>query len=93
MADVKMSQDQAIENLKLQGWDLEKDQNTKEIGIFNVTQYVYNYKNAYCGFFFFCENDDDMLMITHGTSGQDDLFLESARDSDVEDLIESFKEK
>ena len=93
MADVKMSQGQAIENLKLQGWDLEKDENTKEIGIFNVTQYVYNYKNAYCWFFFFCENDDDMLMITHGTSGQDDLFLESARDSDVEDLIESFKEK
>ena len=93
LAEVKMSEDQALKNLEAQGWDLEKEENTKEIGIFNVTQYVYNYKNAYCGFFFLCENDDDILMITHGTSGQDDLLLDSARDSDVEDLIESFKEK
>ena len=72
-----------------QGYELEREGNSTK-GIFNVTEYTYNFKDAYYGFLYICENGDDKFVVTHGTAGEDDYFMD-APDSDVNDLLYKFK--
>ena len=91
ITDVKenLDNEEILKRLMSQGYELEKEGNSTK-GIFNVTEYTYNFKDAYYGFLYICENGDDKLVITHGTSGEDEYFL-SAPDFDVNDILDSME--
>ena len=89
IADESLDDKEIMKRLLSQGYELEKEGNYTK-GIFNVTEYTYNFKDAYYGFLYLCENGDDRIVITHGTSGEDEYFM-SAPDSDVKDIIESLE--
>ena len=89
VADESLDDKEIMKRLLSQGYELEKEGNYTR-GIFNVTEYTYNFKDAYYGFLYLCENGDDRIVITHGTSGEDEYFM-SAPDLDVKDIIESLE--
>ena len=89
LADESLDNEDIMKRLLSQGYELEKEGNYTK-GIFNVTEYTYNFKDAYYGFLYLCENGDDRIVITHGTSGEDEYFM-SGSDLDVKDILESME--
>lgn len=87
----KMDNEEILKRLTSQGYELEKEGNSTK-GIFNVTEYTYNFKDAYYGFLYICEDGDDKLVVTHGTAGEDEYFMD-APDFDVNDILDSMEKK